>query len=49
MLPEEWQTLFRDGPKLFHKGPLPKGYTHNAPPEFCEVDNEIQQVFRLNF
>ena len=26
-LPEEWQALFRDGPKLFHKGPLPKGFT----------------------
>ena len=42
--------MFRDGPKLFHKGPLPKGFTRNAPSESREVELESRKkVFKLNF
>ena len=49
-LPEEWQSLFRDGPRLFHIGPLPKRFTRNQPSEFRAAEIAVQRkLFKLHF
>ena len=49
-LPSEWQPLFRDGPKYFHFGPFPKGFTHNNPSESRQAELEVRKkIFKLNF
>ena len=49
-LPEEWQSLFRDGPEMFHWGPAPRGFTQNNPSESREVEIEVRKkLFRLKF
>ena len=49
-LPSEWQALFRDGPVLFYKVPLPKGFTQNTPSSSREVEIGIRKkIFKINF
>ena len=49
-LPEEWHLLFRDAPRIFHKGPLPKGFTRNHPSESRAAEIAVQRkLFKLHF
>ena len=49
-LPLEWQALFRDGPWLFYKGPLPKGFTRNVPSSSREIEIGIcKKIFKINY
>lgn len=49
-LPEEWQTWFREGPRMFRTGPLPKALTRNAPTPSRSAEIEVRKkIFKLNF
>ena len=49
-IPEEWQSLFQDGPRLFHMGPLPKGFTRNNPSESRAAEIAVRRtLFKLHF
>jgi len=49
-LPEEWQTLFREGPRMFRMGELPKGMTRNAPTPSRSAELEVRKkIFKLNY
>ena len=49
-LPEEWQPLFRDGPRLFHLGRHPKGMTRDATSESRAAEIAVRKkIFRLGF